>query len=424
MKSNIQVSVIIPVYNAGHYLETCLDSVCAQAVRGLEIICIDDGSTDDSYTILKRYAQRDDRIRIISQVNSGPGSARNRGLREAMGEFVAFLDADDYYLDGSALGQLYRFCKENHVNVCGSALKYLRQGVVTDDTTLADVKKAAQVKRILQYSAFQFDYGYTGFLFSREMLEAEQITFPTYRRYQDPCFLVRAMYAAGQFSFCDAALYVCRVPTMASRFTKEKVTDLLMGLRDNLSFAREKRMDKLFETSLMRLEYEYYSIICRYVSIEDARQISLLREINCLVCEVLNDDEYLVRPLSCILSKDRDFYLHYEENLCGKIMARAYLYLYGAGGMARKFIRYLKDNVLLHKVKGIIVSEQTKDGQFVEGIPVGTLERLQVKTDDYILIGTGAVFHKEIYDNLQSKGFGNADILDSVFLEELPEADG
>ena len=95
MKSNIQVSVIIPVYNAGHYLETCLDSVCAQAVRGLEIICIDDGSTDDSYTILKRYAQRDDRIRIISQVNSGPGSARNRGLREAMGEFVAFLDADD-----------------------------------------------------------------------------------------------------------------------------------------------------------------------------------------------------------------------------------------------------------------------------------------------------------------------------------------
>ena len=70
------------------------------------------------------------------------------------------------------------------------------------------------------------------------------------------------------------------------------------------------------------------------------------------------------------------------------------------------------------------MSEQTKDGQFVEGIPVGTLERLQVKTDDYILIGTGAVFHKEIYDNLQSKGFGNADILDSVFLEELPEADG
>ena len=65
VNQDIKVSVIIPVYNAGHYLETCLDSVCAQAIRGLEIICIDDGSTDDSYTILKRYAQRDDRIRII-----------------------------------------------------------------------------------------------------------------------------------------------------------------------------------------------------------------------------------------------------------------------------------------------------------------------------------------------------------------------
>lgn len=424
MKSNVQVSVIIPVYNAGRYLETCLGSVCAQEIRGLEIICIDDGSTDDSYAILKRYARQDDRIRIIRQDNAGPGPARNKGLREALGEFVAFLDADDYYLDRNALQQMYQLCIENDVKICGSALKYLRQGSITDDTTLKDVKKAAESKKILRYSDFQFDYGYTGFLFSRKMLTEEKIIFPAYRRYQDPCFLVRAMYAAGQFTFCDADLYVCRVPTMASRFTKDKVADLLMGLSDNLSFADEKKLDKLFHTSLMRLEYEYYSIICRYISRADEQTVSLLQEINHLVCVALHDDEYLVRPLSFILSQDIGFYLHYEENICGKVKNQPYLYLYGAGGMAKKFLGYLRRQNLLHKIKGIIVSEQKRGDQSIEGIPVGTLEQHKVKTDDYILIGTGAVFHKEICGNLQSKGFDNAEILDSVFLEELPETDG
>lgn len=419
----MRVSVIIPVYNAGQYLETCLESVCSQTLREIEVICIDDGSADDSYAVLSRYEERDRRIRIIRQNNSGPGPARNRGLIEASGEFIAFLDADDYYMDPNALEQMYRVCIENNVQACGSTLKYLRQGTITNDTTLKDVKRAAQDKKLLRYSDFQFDYGYTGFLFSREMLTEERITFPAYRRYQDPCFLVRAMYAAGQFAFSDAALYVCRVPTMASRFTKDKVTDLLMGISDNLSFAREKKLNKLFQTSLMRLEYEYYSVICRYVSEADKRQVSLLWEINHLVREVLQDDEYMIRPFPFIITQDSDFWIHYESRLCETIENQPYIYLYGAGGMAKVFIRYLKEKSLLYKIRGIIVSVQTKVGQYVESIPVGTSEGLKVKTDDYILIGTGAVFHKEIADSLHEKGFCNYHILDSVFIEELQEAD-
>lgn len=424
MRSNVQVSVIIPVYNAGQYLETCLDSVCGQVIQELEIICIDDGSTDESSAILKRYSMKDNRIKIISQDNRGPGLARNRGLGEARGEFVAFMDADDYYSDMNALAQMYRICKENNVKVCGSAAKYLRQGVIADDMTLQDVRRAAQENKILEYRDYEFDYGYLGFLFSKEMLLEEGITFPAYRRYQDPCFLVRTMCTAGQFGFLDTTTYVLRVPTMSSRFSKDKVTDLLKGLRDNLSFACEKRLDKLFRTSLMRLEYEYYSIICRYVSSEDERQVSLLREINHLVREGLQDDKYLIRPLSFIILGNADFYLHYEKNLCEKIAKEPYFYLYGAGGMAKKFLCYLKRQNLLHKIRGILVTLLPKEEQFIEGIPVATLEQLKVKTKDYILIGTGAVFHKEIWDSLCSKGFGNADILDSVFLEELPEADG
>lgn len=90
------VSVIIPVYNVEKYLEECLDSVCNQTLTNIEIICVNDGSTDNSLDILKEYAKKDDRIKIISQSNQGLSASRNNGLRRASGKYVYFIDSDDY----------------------------------------------------------------------------------------------------------------------------------------------------------------------------------------------------------------------------------------------------------------------------------------------------------------------------------------
>lgn len=94
---SVTVSVIIPVYNAQAYLRECLDSVQNQTLRDIEIICVDDGSADDSLEILKEYAQKDNRFKVIHQDNGGAGAARNNGLRHASGEFLSFLDADDFF---------------------------------------------------------------------------------------------------------------------------------------------------------------------------------------------------------------------------------------------------------------------------------------------------------------------------------------
>ena len=91
------ISVIIPVYNAEKYLQQCLNSICNQTLRDIEILCIDDGSTDNSLNILQVYAERDPRIRIFSQKNQGAGAARNCGLRNAQGTYLSFLDADDFF---------------------------------------------------------------------------------------------------------------------------------------------------------------------------------------------------------------------------------------------------------------------------------------------------------------------------------------
>ena len=90
------VSVIIPVYNTAPYLEECLQSVIHQTMKDIEIICVDDGSTDDSVKILKEFAKNDERIIILQQQNAGPGEARNTGLKKSMGKYIMFLDSDDY----------------------------------------------------------------------------------------------------------------------------------------------------------------------------------------------------------------------------------------------------------------------------------------------------------------------------------------
>ena len=92
------VSIIIPVYNTEKYLEECLDSVCSQTYKNLEIILINDGSTDNSEEICQKFKDMDQRIQIYTCFNSGPAFARNLGLSKAHGEYIMFVDSDDWIL--------------------------------------------------------------------------------------------------------------------------------------------------------------------------------------------------------------------------------------------------------------------------------------------------------------------------------------
>ena len=93
-----RISVIIPVYNAETWLPRCLDSVINQSFRDIEILCVNDGSTDHSAQILREYAAKDSRISVLEQEKSGAGAARNRGILAARGEFISFVDSDDKLL--------------------------------------------------------------------------------------------------------------------------------------------------------------------------------------------------------------------------------------------------------------------------------------------------------------------------------------
>ena len=110
------VSVIVPVYNGEKYLKKCLKSIMNQTLRDIEIICIDDGSTDDSAKILKKLSSKDNRIKIISTKNNGQGFARNLALKEVNGEFIAFVDADDW-IDKYSLELLVSKAKKDNLDL-------------------------------------------------------------------------------------------------------------------------------------------------------------------------------------------------------------------------------------------------------------------------------------------------------------------
>ena len=111
-----KVSVVVPIYNVEKYLRECLDSIVGQTLKDIEIICVDDGSTDRSLSILREYEQKDPRIKVITKPNAGYGHSMNMGLDAATGEYMGIVDSDDYILP-DMYETLYGFAVKDDLDI-------------------------------------------------------------------------------------------------------------------------------------------------------------------------------------------------------------------------------------------------------------------------------------------------------------------
>ncbi|MDR0500820.1 MAG: glycosyltransferase [Coriobacteriales bacterium] len=196
-----QISVVITVYNVQDYLEHCLDSILKQTFTNIEVIAVDDGSTDASSEILKRYALSDSRLKVIRQENMGPGVSRNVGLDAAVGYYAIMLDADDYF-EPDFLQKLYASAKANDADIV-----VCRATAVEDDGKSEPMEwtiKAEQLpaKKPVFSCEDMPDYVFTCFigwpwdkLYKRDFLEQHALRFPALRNSEDlvPIFLSLAL---------------------------------------------------------------------------------------------------------------------------------------------------------------------------------------------------------------------------------------
>ena len=271
-----KISIIIPVYNIEKYLRECLDSVINQTLHDIEIICINDGSTDNSLEILKEYSQKDSRFILIDRENRGVAKSRNEGIEKAQGEFVCFMDPDDIYPNSDILEVLYNKAKENNVLICGGEFShYAGNGAELNQNYKGSFDGYLFEKDgIIEYKDYQFDYGYHRFIYNREFLVAKGIFFPNYARFQDPPFFVNAMIEAGQFYAVDKITYGYRFGHNKVKWTKKKAKDLLLAITEDFKLSQEYNLEKLNEYTFIRFQ-QYYSGIKNVINLE---LISIIEE--------------------------------------------------------------------------------------------------------------------------------------------------
>lgn len=199
----MKVSVVIPVYNQAPFLAECLDSVLSQTLRDIEVVCVDDGSTDGSEKMLDEYAARDSRVKVIHQTNAGVGKARNAGMDAAGGEFIAFMDPDDKYPDDGVLDDLTRGAEQNSVDVCGGSLLMM-------DGRELEPEFMFTADGVIDYRNYQFEYGFSRYVYRRRLLNGGNIRFPDLVRFQDVPFCVKALHAAGRICALRRVSYLYR----------------------------------------------------------------------------------------------------------------------------------------------------------------------------------------------------------------------
>ncbi len=196
----IKVSVIVPVYNTEKYLSKCLDSLLAQTLADIEIICVNDCSTDASLQLLQEYAGKDNRIKIIDfEKNHGAAVARNTAIEKSQGEYLGFVDSDDF-VDPDFYEKLYNKAKETDADIVKGADLKIRY---PDGKEVIDCFNCR-----IRLNKYQFLGQYTTAIFKKELIVKNNIEFPAGLLVgEDPSFLIHAVFCAKKIEVMDCAQY-------------------------------------------------------------------------------------------------------------------------------------------------------------------------------------------------------------------------
>ena len=195
----VKVSIIVPVYNVEDYLNDCVESLIKQSMKDIEIILVDDGSTDQSGIICDQYAEKDERIRVIHQVNSGQSAARNQGLRCAQGEFILYVDSDDWIVQDT-IETLYEAAVSDNCDIVHGDL-WNEKNIITNDPSFRQCQYENQAVHCYKFFADSIKNGTYDIvpwlnLVKRTYLVQNQLYFHEGKFYEDQEYTLKLYTAA------------------------------------------------------------------------------------------------------------------------------------------------------------------------------------------------------------------------------------
>lgn len=226
--SSTKVSIIVPVYNVEKYIAQCLDSIIAQTLDDIQIICVDDCSTDNSVDVVKKYIEKDSRIVLLRHdTNKGLSCARNTGIAYATGEYVGFVDSDDY-VDETMFEKMYTKAEKT-----GSDIVISNINLYFEDTGKTSVFRnnlfytflSGRTFSAIEYPLIIMNIGAWDKIYRRTYLLENNLTFPEGKIYEDHIFTVKAYVTAKKMSVVNEPLYYYRKNSGVSITDKEIKND-------------------------------------------------------------------------------------------------------------------------------------------------------------------------------------------------------
>ena len=424
-KMGVKVSIIIPVYNREKYIRTCVESILAQDLKEIEIICIDDGSNDTTPEILDDYAKKDDRVNVIHKTNTGYGNSVNIGIEKANGEYVAIAESDDF-ASGNMYSELYTYAKERNADIV-KANFYVFYGdgfsrIEHIFPILSDKNKDLYNKTLnyrIDMRVFEAYMTSWSGIYKRSFLMDRGIRHNETpgASFQDNGFWIQTMLYANRIYFIDHAFYHLRRDNSdSSVYSRDKVfamcneydfmEDRLREYGKNLDILLPWLIKRRLEACLaetQRIAYESrYDLIKRisidfkgYVERDEIRETDLSSKKWGQICEMMDSPKM--------------FYEKYFK-ISGKAVSRLEeaerIAVYGAGSYANKILGDLQTSEWAGKLVGIVVTNMNNNPSVINRLTVKPLAEVSFDKDTLIVIAVKDG-QEIIEDTLDNYGFFN-----------------
>lgn len=232
------VSIIIPVYNTEEYLEECLESVLNQTLKEIEVICIDDKSTDKSLEILLKYAKKDNRLKVIkNERNTGQAIAKNICLKELNGEYVSFLDSDDK-IDRDAYEKLYDFSKNFKQDIIlFNMVRFDEKKIWESELHVKSITESIEKTDLIQHPEFIYDTTACNKFIKTSFLMEKNINFID-RLYEDILFSMQLITSTNSIGVYKDVNYYWRRRTNSNKSTTQERTNI-KNIRDRIFIVKE-----------------------------------------------------------------------------------------------------------------------------------------------------------------------------------------
>lgn len=400
-----KVSIIIPVYNVEKYLEKCLISARNQTLKDIEIICINDGSTDRSLSILLENAKEDERIRIINKANSGYGATMNLGIEQATGKYIVFLESDDYVLPDMC-ETLYELCEKNQLDIVKTDFYEFkmkgdivcsRYRKVSDYNNYHKVLNPKESEEVFFASMYTWTCMYSRSFLNRYHIRHHETPGASY---QDNGFWFQTLMHCEKMYLFDKAYYMYRQDNPdASVHDKNKVR----AFSEEYAFIRKKIEDyghdkrKLLKIcaffdlhhnmmSLKRVDKQYTEELIQMIQ----NNFQLYRDEEAWNFRELSSEfkEHLLKCLGEPLQMKNSVWRYQDESLERLQLLSQYeqYILYGAGKYAKRVLNLFEECKLWNKDVVCGITDPDKADKQIEGIPIQNIEQLILEKKNSLVI--------------------------------------